>query len=326
MKRFTPRLIWSLLLSFLAASLFAQGETYFAGDLHYRGLLGANLKIEMLIPNEGVQVFSSASGQCFDIHASYFYRTQLKDIQLQGRFCPANRTFFLADKEGDEERERFEGKWDPTSRKLSGNWTLKSSGKILPFELTPLDAGVPTAHFQKFFAFLQAQLKSEPDAEGATIQSASWTSQGGRINGFEPNWGGAIEFLSPMRFQYYTSYTSTARSSYYINVYQLLPTSKGLLIMELHDFSNYNKPYADEDHESEDEDEDAENSCTVDITISRYQNGEFEDVTAEILPKGLANSISGSGTTSCVAQILSDGILFHDGKKAYWNGTAFEQK
>jgi hypothetical protein len=308
-----------LLICLFAANAWAQADDYFAGDLQLRGLLGGKLKIEMLVQGDGATPFFSRTDKdCFTTNGSYYYRTQLKPISLTGRFCASNHTFYLVDQEGEAESERFEGKWVPATRKLTGIWTLKRNGKTMPFELSVVDADVDATHFQRFYAYLDETLQGEPDAEGAKIESAMWTAIGGKITGFAPNWSGYLEFLSPMRLEYSTSYTSTARSSYYRHVYQLLPTAQGLLLMVLNYDSNYDKGYDEQDQMSE-----GTSSCNVDVSILKYANGGFEDVTTAILPTGARTSSSETGEMGCQAALLSDALLLPGGGKVYWNGSAF---
>jgi hypothetical protein len=316
---------FQLFLLFMLVALGAQArvtDVDIAGDIQLKGLLGNKLKIEMVLScNHSTPFFANVDKTCLDIEGDYYYRTQLMPIHLRGRVCPANATFFLAAQEGSEETERFEGKWDVRAKKLSGTWTLKSTGKTMPFAVTATEVGLQESTMKGYYAVLQELLATEPDAEGAKIESASWNAQkGGQITDFAANWGGELDICAPTRLQYWTSYTSTARSTYYLNTFQLLPSTKGIYVAHFYTYSNYEKTYADDMEEM-----DGNEMCAYDVRVFQFKDESAEEVTEQVFPTGFVTekSFEENGAGQCYGQLTFDGLLMPSGEKLYWNGEQY---
>jgi hypothetical protein len=314
--------VWAMLAFMVfGGGLWAQEGVAFAGDVHLKGLLGGKLKIEMMLEvGHEKPFFSNNSKECIDLEGEYYYRTQVLPIYVKGRLCPANGTFFLAVKDQGAETERFEGKWDPKNLKLRGTWTLKKTGKTMPFELVAAEKGIPTATLKAYYRLLRDQLTSESHAEGAKIEDAQWSAtNGGTISNFEPSWGGDLDYFAPERLEFSTRYTSTARSSDYDEVYQLLPSTTGVYV------AYYFGSYTYEKGEMGDEEAEGTSYCEFAFNVYKLTAEDYEEVTAQVLPADVKIQMEASGGeyVSCVGRLIADGVLFPSGEKLYWDGTKY---
>jgi hypothetical protein len=314
------RLLWVVALHLCALQgLDAQASQDIAGDIHLKGLLGSKLRIEMMLRcNHERPFFNNADKDCVNLSGEYYYRTQVLPIRLEGRLCPSNGTFFLSAKDGLDETERFEGKWVPKAKQLKGTWTLKKTGKTMEFELAATESGVKEAMIRSYYAALRYELQGEPDhAEGAKIEDAQWTSQGGIIFGFAPNWGGELDLVSPTRLEFHTRYTSTARSSDYHEVYQLLPSTSTAYLVHVFTSSHYEHGY-----EEGDVIEDATTSCSYAVRVFKVVDDEPEDVTQAVMPADVKVDVdAGSGEgIGCEAYVMRDALRLGNGEKLYWDG------
>ncbi len=309
-----------LMMPALLASARDEGD-HISGDIQLRGLLGEKLKIEMQLNcNHTTSFFSNQGAECLDIEGSYAYQTQYKPIALKGRVCPANGTFFLKAMIDGSEKERFEGKWNPALKQLSGTWTLLQTNKTMPFSLTAVDGGYAPDQFTGFFKLIREQMQGEPDAEGASIADAQWMGKYGKISGFAPNWGGDVRFLSPTRFEYSTSYNSTARSSDYDQVYQLLQSNSGTYILFGYSSFNYDKMTAEESGS-----EDEASSYSYELSVYHLVDGEFKEMGAAAWPDAKVNHAdSGTdGLTSSDVEVWSTGLRLPSGEKLTWAESKF---
>jgi hypothetical protein len=311
----------ALLFAVVLFPIRLLAQDHFADDIHLRGLLNNKLKIEVLLEtDEARPFFSNTSKTCIDIQGTYYYRTQVLPIRVEGRLCPANSAFFLTAKDGETETERFEGKWNTATKQLTGTWTLKKTNKTMPFTLTALEAGIKENSLKGFYGVLQELLSSEPDAEGARIDDATWTSEGGKVIGFTPNWGGDMEFLAPTRLEYYTSYTSTARSSYYEGTFQLLPSTSGIYVAHLSTNSGFEKSY-----EGDEETGDGASHCGFDFHVYQWVEERADDVTSKVVPADIAEELEEGEQEACKGYLISEAVLLPSGEKLYWNGNKFER-
>lgn len=307
----------SLLLGIGAICADAQ-ETLVAGDVQLKGLLGSKLKIELLLQcGHERPFFSQVDKNCLDLRGEYYYHTQVLPIRVEGRLCPANASFFLSVMDGVTETERFEGKWSPSTRQLTGTWRLKKTAKTMTFELTALEAVSKESNLKGFYGVVRELMTGEPDAEGASIEDAQWTAQGGNVVGFAPNWGGDVLHLSPGRFQYYTSYTSTARSSYYEETYQVLPSGSGVYVAHLSTYSGFEK-------DEEGNVPEGSSHCGSSFHVYQWIQGVAEEVTARVIPADMASMADGGENAEyCNGHLLHDAVLLPSGEKLYWDGNTF---
>ncbi len=297
-------------------------EVQVADDVHLSGILGTKIRIDMVLQLETGRYFFNNSGEeSFEVRGKYFYRTQLKPISLSGTLSPSQGLLMLT--VGDEEnpKERFEGYWDPKMKKVTGNWTMINPAKTMPFVLTATEAAVKPAAIEGYFAVLRELLQAEPHVEGAKIEDAQWEAPNGTITNFAPNWGGGIDFFSPTRLEFYTSYNSTARSSDYSETYQLLPSESGVYVLHFFTYTGFEKTYDEE----EEMDGISGGTCGYELTVYKFADGAV-DVTKNVLPadvKSTGGSESETEDISCDGVVLSDAISLPSGEKLYWDGAKF---
>jgi hypothetical protein len=297
-------------------------EVQVADDVHLTGLLGTKIRIDMVLRLEtGVYFFNNSGTENIEIRGKYFYRTQLKPISLSGTLSPLKGLLLLTVGDNENPKERFEGRWDPKLKKVTGNWTLTEPAKTLPFSLTATEAGIKESTLQNYFALLRELLQGEPHVEGARIDDAQWDSPNATITNFTPNWGGGIDVFTPTRLEFYTTYNSTGRSSDYSEIYQLLPSESGTYLLHFFTYTGFEKTY---DEESDQHGVDGAN-CGYELLIYKFNDG-AEDVTKSVLPSDVKASGSSESETediSCDGEVLSDAILLPNGEKLYWDGTKF---
>lgn len=311
-----------LVMGQLPAKATLDNEVQVADDVHLTGLLGTKIRIDMVLRLEtGKYFFSNSGTDNIELRGRYFYRTQLIPIVLSGTLSPAKGAVVLNVGDAESPLERFTGTWDPKARKVAGNWTLFASNKTLPFTLTATEAGLKQATMLNYFAILRELLQAEPDAEGAKIEDAQWEAPNGTITNFAPNWSGGITVFTPTRLEFYTGYNSTARSSDYTEIYQLLPSESGVYVLHFYTYTGFEKTYDEE----EEMDGISGSSCGYELTVYKYNDG-AEDVTASVLPADV-NPTGGSDSEtediSCDGEVLSDAIALPSGEKLYWDGVKF---
>ncbi|MBK9453360.1 MAG: hypothetical protein IPN95_29050 [Bacteroidetes bacterium] len=310
------------LIQTLPASTLDE-EVQVADDVHLTGILGTKIRIDMVLQLEtGKYFFNNSGTDNIDVRGKYFYRTQLKPIPLNGTLSPSKGLLMLTVGDNENPKERFEGRWDPKLKKVTGNWTLTEPAKTMPFVLTAAEANVKSSAIVSYFAVLRELLQAEPDAEGAKIDDAQWEAPNGTITNFAPNWGGGIDVFTPTRLEYYTSYNSTARSSDYTEIYQLLPSEAGVFVVHFSTYTGFEKSYDENDEMSGGI---SGSSCGYELTVYKYADGAV-DVTKTVLPadvKSTGGSESDTEDISCDGQVLSDAILLPSGEKLYWDGTKF---
>lgn len=312
-------IIATLLLGFwmgITAHLAAQSD-FMADDVQLRGVLGTKLKIEMLLRSEKAVPFFQIKGECIDIIGEYGYLSQVQPISLSGRLCPSDGSFFLRVGGESNEVERFEGKWNPSSKQLTGTWILRKTGKTMPFTITAMEVGTKGNQVGGFYQALNAIMQQEPHVEGARIEEALWSDNQGKIKGFQPNWGGDVLLLAPTRLEFYTSYNSTGRSTDYEEIYQLLPSPNGIFVAHLFTYSGFEKSWT----EDEEEMEVGEGNCGYELSVYQWVDGEALNVTEQKVPaEARAMSESASG---CSAHIMSEAVLTPNGEKLVWDGLKF---
>jgi len=289
--------------SFGPKLLVAQDGRDVMNDVQMIGTLDGKLNIEMHLNSTGdVSFFKQQGKECIDLQGQYYYRTQLKPIDLTGRLCPANATFFLSAKSGNRETERFEGKCDAKQKKISGTWTLKSSGKTMHFELTSTKVGLTESTVAGYSAILR-----ESD-----IEYFEMTTQGGVIEGFPTHWGGGIVFFSPTRVEYYTDYTNSGADpsdNFNEKVFQLLPSEHDVYVVELSRgrFTDRRGVH-----------------YGATLSVHKFAKGEFEDVSETAFPKGIVSGLEAvSGKKCWEVHLTNSGILLPTGEKLYWDGIKY---
>lgn len=317
--------LFALCCAWALAALGQDAPVTVAGDIQLTGLLGSKLKIELLLEvNHDAPFFSNAGPDCLDLEGIYYYRTQLRPIRVKGRLCPANGTFFLETGAELPLQERFEGKWNVAERRLSGTWTQKGASKTLPFDLVAVEKKHSPEAITTFYRLVRTHMQGgDGDAEGAGIDDAQWTAGKGTITGFAPNWSGDIRFFSPVRLEYTTGYNSTARSSDYRHIYQLLPSSVGIFVLHSYETYHYDKTIEDP---AELEDGGAAD-CGYAYAVYQVVEDELEDVTHQVWPAKMASASETDNAeredAPCNGDVLSDGIFLPDAQKIWWNGSRF---
>lgn len=304
----------------LAATL--DEEVQVADDVHFTGVLGTKIRIDMVLQLEtGKYFFDNSGTDNIDVRGKYFYRTQLKPIPLNGTLSPSKGLLMLTVGDNENPKERFEGRWDPKSKKVTGNWTLNEPAKTLPFTLTATESGIKETTMQNYFALLRELLQGEPHAEGAKIDDAQWEAPTATITNFTPNWGGGIDVFTPTRLEFYTTYNSTGRSSDYSEIYQLLPSPTSVFLLHFFTYSGFEKTY----DEALDQHDIAGANCGYEIFVYKFNDG-AEDVTKSVLPSDVKSSGSSESETddiNCGGEVLSDAILLPTWEKLYWDGAKF---
>ncbi len=290
--------------SFAPRLLAAQDGRDVMNDVQMIGTLDGKLNIEMHLNSTGdVSFFKQEGKECIDLQGQYYYHTQLKPIDLTGRLCPANATFFLSAKSGNRETERFEGKWDAKQKKMSGTWTLKSSGKTMHFELTSTEVGLTESTITGYSAILRGF---------SGLESFEMTTQGGSIRGFPDLWGGTVVFFSPTRVEYYTEHTNSGAHpshSEYEEVFQLLPSEHGVHVVQLSRSSHSNESGVYYDAK---------------LRVYKFTERDLEEVTETVFPKGFVIGWEAvKGKKSCEVHLTISGILLPTGEKLYWDGSKY---
>ncbi len=315
-------ILFFFLLNQILPATTLDEEVQVADDVHLTGLLGTKIRIDMVLRLEtGAYFFNNSGTDNIEIRGKYFYRTQLKPISLSGTLSPLKGLLLLTVGDNENPKERFEGRWDPKLKKVTGNWTLTEPAKTLPFSLTATEAGIKESTLQNYFALLRELLQGEPHAEGARIDDAQWDSPNATITNFTPNWGGGIDVFTPTRLEFYTTYNSTGRSSDYSEIYQLLPSESGTYLLHFFTYTGFEKTYNEEDEM----DGISGSHCGYELAVYKYSDGAV-DVTKIVLPaevKSTGGSESETEDISCDGEVLSDAILLPTGEKLYWDGTKF---
>jgi hypothetical protein len=316
----------AVLLSQFTHVLSAQDvDTYVANDIQLVGTLGDGIKIEMHLQRDGNQPFwTLAQGECADVKGQYYYRSQVRPIDLSGRFCLANHTMELsyALVEGAEWQERFVGKWDATLGSFSGEWTLKKTNKTLSFALKTIETNVQTEDKVAFFALLDQKLATEPDAD--------WFETQYRIEGFE--WENGIgkalnteavevRHFSPLRFDWYHNWSNAGTGHDQYETFQVLPATSGLFVLQ-----SYRSDYTIPAGEADDGELLFDEGCESMLLLWRWKNATWENVTAQYLPAVLTEALEvGDRNHECEVEILQDAVRV--GKiKRYWVDGKFVEK
>ncbi len=292
-------------------------DTYVANDIQLVGTLGDGIRIEMHLQRDGNQPFwTLAEGECTDVKGQYYYRSQVRSIDLSGRFCLANHTMELsyALVEGAEWQERFVGKWDAMLGSFSGEWTLKKTNKTLPFALKAIEAKVQSEDKEAFFALLDQKLATEPDQE--------WFETQYRIEGFE--WkegigkalntiGLEMQHFSPLRFDCYHNWSNAGTGNDQYETFQVLPSTSGFFVLQSYR-SNYSSPAG----EADDGELLFDEGCESMLLLWRWKNAAWENVTAQYLPVALSEALKANiPGHECEVEILQDAVRV--GKiKRYW--------
>lgn len=316
MKRSAFRVLCFLTILTSCLGVRAQSVNV-ADDIQLTGTLGTKLKIEMILKTEkGIPFFSTKERDCIEVQGEYAYRTQVIPITLNGRICPSDGSVLLRVGNEQDEQERFEGKWSPSSKQIKGTWTLNKTGKTMPFNLLALETSASSIQIEGFLKILNGQMQIESHVEGARIEEAAWDGREAKILGFQPNWGGDISAFSPTRLEFYTYYNSTGRSSDYEEVYQLLPSPSGTFVARLFTYSGFEK--------SEDEEGNmlvSDGICGGELQVFQFVNDEVIEVSEDRVPAD--SRVFEESASGCVAHIMSTAVYTPDGAKLNWDGLKF---
>ncbi len=291
-------------------------------DIQLVGLLGSKLKIEMILNNGDYDpIHLTKSKECQDLEGNYYYRTQLLPIHLRGRYCPANKSFFLVANNGTNDTERFEGSYDAYTQKFTGTWTLLKTAKTLPFSLVSYHRSMRASAMKGFYKVFEAHMTTDRGPEEATISNCGWTpGVWGEIWTFKVNWLGDIETFAPARVQYWTSVSNQNRSTNTWQIFQLLPSTSGTYVAHLYNYRNYFKTSADDLDEEE-----GKLSCMSELRVYQLVGDVVTDVTAQCMPTRIPPlySFDHDPYDVCYAELTSDGVLLPAEQRLYWDGKKY---
>ncbi len=257
------------------AKVLPDNDRYWANALQLSGKIAGKYSIEMQIqPVREENAFAMNSGECIEVEGFYAYLSQVKPLQLEGRFCPSNGGIMLEFKDGGESKEAFEGKWDANKREISGTWKFLSTGKSSPFSLTASDVLQGKANMEAYWKFLRGQFRTnEPDVIGLAIQELGHAEEGFYLEGIEWGWNGDFMKFSATQLVGYGYYSSTARSSSEHFNYQLLKSNAGLFVLAWEETDNYDKPPFDAP-----EDEEGNYYETFEFSLYEWDGEDFNTI------------------------------------------------
>lgn len=281
-------------------------------DLQLEGTIGKDIGVTFLLNKIDAQNVAY-SGDCFKVRGKYMYKQYLQEIELEGEVCPAESKFELWHDKGGEGEEHFIGGLSGFLRDWDGQWSQTSSGKKLKLALQETEFIVGEKNRAAFLEKINEDLAEIEDVENMSISEAGVDDVGGFINGIKFPWGGEVEFFSCTRFEYYTSYTSTMRSSYDKYVYQMLDIEHDLYLAWLHYDSDYDK-------------DEGLSFTGYEIQIYRWVDGSWEFETEDVLPKGFPVTQMFEEDVHLDVEISFDRLRLDWGKEKRlfkWNGQSF---
>lgn len=281
-------------------------------DLQLEGTIDKKLGVTFLLNKIDAENVAY-SGDCFKVTGNYYYKKHLLPIQVDGEVCPAESSFELWHDQGGDSEEHFVGGLSGFLRDWDGQWTQSSTGTKLKLELHETEFIVGEKNRAAFMEKINEDLAGMEDVENLNIVEAGVDEVGGYIKGAEFPWSGDISFYSCTRFEYSSSYTSTARSSYDRYIYQLLSIEKDLYCAWLHYDSDYDKV------------DDVEFSG-YEIQVFKWENEAWSYVTEEVLPKGFPHTQMFEKGTHLDVEISFDRLRLDWGKEKRlfkWNGQSY---
>lgn len=272
----------SLLLLSLASLLQARPtdpSATFANDLQLMGGIG---NYPILVQLQGDFEEEQWPADCVPVTGSYFYKSVMQPIQLEGTVCLEKNAFLLYHDKGGANEERFEGRLRDGLLHWEGTW--KKGTRELDLDVTELQELAGDAAPRLLADYIHHRLQMEVDEQSvddARVDRAG-LDEGGRpfVEGFESGWQGEIGFFSPTRLEYRIRYSSTMRFTTNGYTYQVMADGKHVL--ELAWWENYDK---DTD----------ESDFGYDVSLWRRQGSGFETVDA--FPEGMQLSNSGSSVS-----------------------------
>lgn len=281
-------------------------------DLQLEGTIGKDIGVTFLLNKIGAENVAFSS-ECFEVRGHYMYKNYLKRMEVEGKVCPEENTFEMWYDKGGEAEEHFIGGLSGFLRDWDGQWEQPYSGKKLKLSLRETEFIADEKDRMAFMEKINEDLADGGYAENMNIEEAGFDDIGAHMTGVEFPWGGEVEFFSGTRLEYYTSYTSTARSSFNRYIYQLMKKERNLYLTWLHYNSDYDKT------------ENTEFSG-YEIQIFEWKKGSWEIVTEEILPKGFPDTQMFESEVNIEAEITYDRLRldYRKEKRLFkWNGQTF---
>lgn len=292
-----------------------DSERIYEFSLQLSGKLGGKYAVDMLLSTAMSEeaAFLAKSGDCVEVEGWYAYHSQIKPIQLGGKYCPQNGGLMLTFEEDGGVKERFTGKWNPAGGIFTGEWLMTSNSKKLNFELKTISISPKIQ--AEFLASLKKEYQGdEPSMESFVVSDLGKDSRGCYLDGLKFGWNGSVDQFCSTRLEVSTDYTSTYRSSMYNLHYQLLPGEKGCVLAWTRD-SNYIK----------EEEEEEDSSEGYSLAVYSLSGAEMENV----FPAGFPSSKDFGGYSDTVLYklyVLHDRFSLEvDGKvwKLVWDGERF---
>ncbi len=281
-------------------------------DLQLEGTVGKDIGVTFLLNKIDAENVAY-SGDCFKVRGKYMYKKYLQAIELEGEVCPAESSFELWHDKGKDSEEHFIGGLSGFLRDWDGQWSQTSTGTKMKLELKETEFIVGEDSRAAFLVKINEDLEGSGDAENLGITEAGVDDVGGFINGIKFPWNGAVEFFSGTRFEYYTSYNSTMRSSYDRYIYQLLDLEHDQYLAWLHYDSDYDK--------------DQDLSFTgYEVQVYRWENGNWEYATEDVFPKGFPLTQMFEKDVPLDVELTFDRLRLDYGKEKRlfkWNGQSF---
>ena len=261
----------------------------------------------------------SPKNGCYEVNGSYYYLQTFSPISITGSYCPEAGRFEFKHNKGETLDELFKGQIDKNTGELKGNW-IKISGKghTLPLALVNVEKQYSKQQLQSFMHQIGKDLSAKQgNPETCSAEAAGIDEAGPFIYRFDPSWSGDISVFSPIQFNCYSEYNSSARGSYEHESYNLLQGEPCTYLYTNASTSTDNGDYETGDGASE--------TSYLSLQVFQEQEpGVFKEITKSAFPSGLKTKWTIENEGPRVECQVSGQQFLLAGKKYKWMGEKFE--